>query len=364
MSGTRVIIISHLPIPYNGVGSWTNSYSKYLESKKTLINHIVCPKFENNSGLELEYSFYENDLINRLKSKIFKNRFYSLLKALDKIILKNEGLNFVIQIVDNFGLINFINDHLKKNKKRNKVYLQYAFHGFLLNIDAHRVGNSFKALDEIIFLTKMSYQAHLNKFSILPKNVSVLHNGINAEIFNRQNRTPNPNKTIFLWCSQDRPKKGLHIILDIWEELHVKYQNTELWIVGTHKTIIGKGIKCFGRIENQELPNKYKQADVYLFPTLWQEGFGLTLAEALHCGCFCIASNLGGIPEVLNNGEYGWLIDEPHNSEKWFKAMEEYILTKPKSKNLPELLYSLDNWCKNINTIIQKAVYRLENKSN
>lgn len=47
--------------------------------------------------------------------------------------------------------------------------------------------------------------------------------------------------------------------------------------------------------------------DVYLQPSLW-EGLPNALLEAMACGCLCIASDAGGIPEVITSGQQGFLL--------------------------------------------------------
>ena len=41
-------------------------------------------------------------------------------------------------------------------------------------------------------------------------------------------------KTVFIWCSQDRPKKGLNLILDAWREVYATNQEIVLLVVGSH----------------------------------------------------------------------------------------------------------------------------------
>lgn len=358
---TKALIISHLPLPYHKIGSWTNMYDHNLRRSDTPYNGIICPKPKLPYHNQVEYAFFKKPVFYRIKSKLLKNRYFNILDVLSSYIKHEPECNHVIQVIDNFGILKALLSFRTKNKLQNKIYIQYFYHGFLLPKNA-QTEFILSQVDEYILLTHLSLKVHETHYSILPKNRSFIHNGIDKKLFNTHNRIENKNKTIFLWCSRDRPKKGLHIILKIWKKFHDNHKNTELWIIGNEQFITGNGINSFGGVKNQKLPEIYKQADVYLFPTLYEEGFGLTLAEAMHCGCFCIASNLGSIPEVLNFGEYGWLVDEPQNPGRWFEAMTKYINNKPETPEIPKSLYSLDTWSLNMKNIISDAKKRLEQK--
>lgn len=55
-----------------------------------------------------------------------------------------------------------------------------------------------------------------------------------------------------------------------------------------------------GKIENKQLSAYYNVADVVVIPSLYEEGFGRVILEALSCGTPVIASKRGGIPEALD----------------------------------------------------------------
>lgn len=55
-----------------------------------------------------------------------------------------------------------------------------------------------------------------------------------------------------------------------------------------------------GRIDNSLLPAYYAAADILCVPSLYEEGFGRIIIEALSCGCPVVASNMGGIPEAVD----------------------------------------------------------------
>jgi glycosyltransferase involved in cell wall biosynthesis len=191
-----------------------------------------------------------------------------------------------------------------------------------------------------------------------------LHNGIDTGKFFspsqkdkhalKQNKGV-ADKKVFVWCAQDRPKKGLHLLLDAWKGVFETRKDIVLWVIGCNAKTPNDGVTFFGRIPNDELAVYFQATDCYLFPTLCHEGFGLSLIEALHCGNFCIASALGGVPEVLQYGKLGKLIENPHFISEWEKSILEF-LEKPIPENTfsPEL-YSAKSWILGMNSIINRA---------
>ncbi len=61
-----------------------------------------------------------------------------------------------------------------------------------------------------------------------------------------------------------------------------------------------------GYIPEEDLPSLYRNAEAFVFPSLY-EGFGLPVLEAMACGCPVIASNTSSIPEAA--GDAAILID-------------------------------------------------------
>ena len=103
------------------------------------------------------------------------------------------------------------------------------------------------------------------------------------------------------------------------------------------------------------MPQYYQISDCYLFPTLCHEGFGLSLIEALNCGCYCIASALGGVPEVLQYGKLGKLIENPNFVSEWVKAVDDYLNQIDAPIVLDTPVYTAQQWNARMNEIIQEA---------
>lgn len=361
----KVILISQFPLPYSKIGSWTTLYQNYLEGKHS-IDYIICEQPETRFP-NIHYEIVGQTLTLKLKKKYYKNNYIGYLEALEKILATGE--KHIIQVVDNFGIIKPLQEFLASKGLRSRCYIQFFYHGFAPfygNLDSR---NFYEFIDEMVLLTYDSYKTHKEYYTILPCRFSVLHNGINTDKFYKI--TPEKKKAlreklgftsekIFIWCSQDRPKKGLDLMLDVWNRIQEKHDNCTLLVIGTNRKETIKGVVFLGKIPNSELPDYYQAADAYLFPTLWHEGFGLSLIEALHCGCYCIASALGGVPEVLQHGKLGRLIENPHFISEWIEAIEEFLSESSSYPSIPKELYSKERWSQGMEEKIFDAKKSLE----
>ena len=62
-----------------------------------------------------------------------------------------------------------------------------------------------------------------------------------------------------------------------------------------------------GFLSEEDLIAAFTAADVFVLPSEW-EAFGIVLLEAMACRTPCICSDLGGPPEVVVDGETGFLV--------------------------------------------------------
>ncbi|WJS95128.1 glycosyltransferase family 4 protein [Flavobacterium johnsoniae] len=357
----QVILISQVPLPYSQIGSWTTLYQNYLADNHQ-IDYIVCEKPEYFFP-EVKYCIVENTNFLKIQKKISKNNYLGYFKELKKILESED--KFIIQILDNFGIVKPLIGFLEKIGKRDKCYLQFFYHGFPPFYENFYGRWFFESIDEMVLLTHDSYKVHKQQYTILPTKFSVLHNGIDTSKFyrittgekeNLKRQLQITNRKVFIWCSQDRPKKGLDLLLNVWKRINEKDKEAILLVIGTDRKTKIEGVSFLGRIPNNELPKYYQIADCYLFPTLCHEGFGLSLVEALHCGCYCIASANGGVPEVLQYGKLGKLIENPNFVEEWENAILEFLANNENpSVSFPEDLYSSKKWNLGMNKIIESA---------
>jgi len=78
---------------------------------------------------------------------------------------------------------------------------------------------------------------------------------------------------------------------------------------------LSQHVKFVGRVEQEEMPGLYEEADVAVVPSLNYESFSYTVAQAMAFGLPVVASRIGGIPETVGNGGAAILF-EPGNVEQ------------------------------------------------
>lgn len=72
----------------------------------------------------------------------------------------------------------------------------------------------------------------------------------------------------------------------------------------------GAGVEYVGEISDAEKPEFLSGARALLFPIDWPEPFGLVMIEAMACGCPVIAFRRGSVPEVVEHGRTGYIVDD------------------------------------------------------
>mgnify|MGYP006291416743 CR=1 FL=1 len=113
-----------------------------------------------------------------------------------------------------------------------------------------------------------------------------------------------------------------------------------------------------GRIPYNQVSEYLNSFDIFCVPSL-QESFGVAAVEASACGLPVIASNVGGLPEVIEDGVTGYIIP-PKDAEKLSDKLYDLVIDKEKRKCLGERGYDrvkrLYDWNKNVDKM--EEIYR------
>ncbi len=113
--------------------------------------------------------------------------------------------------------------------------------------------------------------------------------------------------------------KGMEMVIDAVAKLSSIGFSLHFNLVGDgddrsrlEKYAIEKGcsrhITFWGRLDEADLQAAYKTAAIFVMPSK-NEGFGIVFLEAMRNGVPCVGGNHGGVPEVISNGETGFLVN-------------------------------------------------------
>lgn len=114
-------------------------------------------------------------------------------------------------------------------------------------------------------------------------------------------------KTI-LYVGYEFERKGGEVLLAAFERVAAEIRDAELLIAGPPRLAapLPRGVRLFGTISRQELSQLYARASVFVMPSLF-EPFGLVFLEAMEHRLPCIGSDKCAIPEIIVDGETGFL---------------------------------------------------------
>lgn len=162
--------------------------------------------------------------------------------------------------------------------------------------------------------------------------VLVWKNAVDTEIFSplpetnlRASLGIAPDEIVLGFCGELREKKGQHFLLNALTTVRQQRpaclliigevrasQESVLQLYASQQPEDAARVIVTGHLaDSSTVAAHLRLCDVYLQPSLW-EGMPNALLEAMACGCCCIASDAGGIPEVILHGENGFLLPRSH----------------------------------------------------
>lgn len=142
---------------------------------------------------------------------------------------------------------------------------------------------------------------------------SVVYSGIDRSLFRPppDSKGERPWRWRLLYVGRYDPRKGIETVLRALPELPQATLEVRGRGDAGYRAALGalaEELGVGGRVhlgigvDRQDLPRLYAGADVLVFPSVWDEPFGLVPLEAMACGTPVVATGVGGSGEVLHHG--------------------------------------------------------------
>ena len=137
-------------------------------------------------------------------------------------------------------------------------------------------------------------------------------------------------------------RKGISFFIEALHQLVNEYpelkENTSVAILGGHADEVAQQLPltahALGYIADEhQIVNVYNAADVFVTPSL-EDNLPNTIMEAMACGVPCVGFRVGGIPEMIDHQQNGFLV-EPRNSSQLASGMA-WVLCHPNRQELQQ----------------------------
>lgn len=182
--------------------------------------------------------------------------------------------------------------------------------------------------------------------------VNVIYNGVDKGKFFPSS---DPQEDHLLYVGNLKSTKGVIELLNAFSLVAKDYPKTKLVYVGSggmlsqlrelaSKHGLTNRVLFYGSIDHSEIPALMRQSRCIVLPS-YAEGVPNVLLESMSCGTPVVATNVGGIPEVVIEGETGYTC-EPKSAEKFAQALRKALSKKWDKEVVVEHAKQFD-WKKN-----------------
>lgn len=332
-----ILFILHLPPPIHGaaqIGQLISESKKVAELFScTFINLSTSKSVQAIGKLGIDKVFYFFKIVFLTTKMLIQQKpelCYMTIATTGKAFYKDLVIISLLKLFRKKILFHIHHQGVMKEVKRNKFrhYLyKYAFGG--------------KRTKTILLSKNLYYD--IEKYAPADK-IYYCPNGIalqpGASAIRTEVKEPNTTKILFL--SNMMASKGIYVLLDTCKLLHEQNQHFECHFVGDwlntdkesfsqkiHSMGIDKKVFVHGKKINGEKNNFYKSADIFVLPSL-DDSFPLVLLEAMQFSLPVISTKEGGIPDIVSDGQTGYLIHK--NSPEELAQKLSFLINNPEER--------------------------------
>jgi len=235
---------------------------------------------------------------------------------------------------------------------------------WLSQLDSRMIARRLAHVDRVIGCSDFVTNCIRERFPQFADRCRTIYNGVDHERFCTAEKAPDDGNASngdvsdanspsggtssaprrLLYVGRISPEKGLHVLFDAFAQVAAEIPHVQLDIVGPEAVVpidflvrisddprvsrlrtfysgsyreqlirrldsrLAERVHFHGNLPQEELVEFYRRADVLINPSL-SEAFGMSLAEAMAAGTPVIGARVGGMCDVVQPGQTGWLVE-------------------------------------------------------
>ncbi|MBN2280613.1 MAG: glycosyltransferase family 4 protein [Candidatus Marinimicrobia bacterium] len=267
--------------------------------------------------------------------EFFKEIFRHLFKAAAHLFLLFKFLGFKesIKYFSQYHMMNLENtDHIHAHFASNAALrglLASKYYQIPFTCTGHGTELLLKKAPYLKYLIKQSHQfvtiSHYNKeklistYKIPEERIHVKYCGVDTEYFKNNDFSRNELPIKLISVTALRKVKGVEYLVQACNLLKFNNIDFQCKIIGTgelkldiaaqiQKYRLENDIKLMGALTSEEIRDELSKSAVFILPSI-SEGLPIAVMEAMSMQLAVIASNITGLPELIDNGVDGFLVD-------------------------------------------------------
>jgi len=204
--------------------------------------------------------------------------------------------------------------------------------------------------------------------------INTVYNGIDPTFYKYCDK---PQGNYLLYLGRIKRYKGIHTAIHIAKKLHIPlkiaaplpfpmqsdYEDVMDYWEKEVKPLLGGSIEYIGVLEGEAKVSMLQNAKALIFPVERPEPFGMTVIESMSCGTPVIAYENGALPELVKDGEQGFLVPpldikqlEEKTKNLYDIAPGNYLTMREKARKQVEKYFTIDHMVDSYEKTYQKIL--------
>jgi len=216
---------------------------------------------------------------------------------------------------------------------------------WLNQLDHRMIRNRLTKVDLVIGCSDYISGRIRSAFRQFSDRIETVYNGADTRLFSPFPDDVSAPAKRLVYVGRLAPEKGPHVLLEAFKKIAERQPDTQLEMAGPRvmppreftlnleydakvsewgpyyrgnylahlnnmlRPEIAAKVTFSGLLSRSELAKHFRSAAIAVFPSIWNEPFGMVIAEAMSAGLPVVATRGGGIPEIVEHGNSGLLVE-------------------------------------------------------